>query len=232
MDAGTRSFRKIKALLVLVVTIIVVVIVFNILTLSKFHIVSTDPNLNQISNAAPSLAINFNKPVISSSVKIASYPNVIAGYSVHNKTIDISFTSLTINTKYNIIITKVIATNNEVVVNKDLAFVARYISPSNMPKDEEKQILQNQDNYSSPANNPIVAHLPHDTLSYSLSAQITKGSNGKSQLVLNAELLLSEADMSNENAAIAKDKQAIQSYIQSVGLNPQNYTIVYTISVP
>lgn len=232
MDFDTQNFKRIKALLILVITVIVVVVAFNIFALSKFHIVNTDPNLGQISNAAPSLTINFNKPIISNSVEIAAYPNVIASYSVHNKSIDISFTSLTINTTYNIIITRVVSTDNEVISNKGLSFVAQYISPKNLPKDEAEQILKNQDNYVSPANDPIVAHLPHDTLSYSLSAQITGGPNGKSRLVLNAELLLSEADMSNENAAIAKDKQAIQDYIQSVGLNPQNYTIIYNVSVP
>lgn len=77
----------------------------------------------------------------------------------------------------------------------------------------------------------ILNNLPHSTLDYNLTvAQGTPGVENQ-KLALDAELLLSAADVrSGRDAAIAAYTQEVRDYITSLGLNPDSYTINYTIS--
>lgn len=79
---------------------------------------------------------------------------------------------------------------------------------------------------------PILNSLPHSTLDYNLTvAQGTTGIKGDQKLILDADLLLSAADVrSGRDAAIAAYTQEVRDYITSLGLNPDSYTINYTIS--
>jgi len=198
--------------------------------LRKFHIVSTDPPVSRVSNSIPFFNINFNKPLVSKSLKITSSPDIISSYNVSGKAIDISLKPLTVNQAYTITINSLAATDNETIQNKSLRFVAQYISPQDLPNDQKQAILHNQENYSSPADNPIVGHLPHSTLNFILSAQVTTGTNSKPSLVLQAQILLAPGVTGATAAAdINQYKQDVLSYIQSLGLNPAQYNIQYQI---
>jgi hypothetical protein len=70
---------------------------------------------------------------------------------------------------------------------------------------------------------PIVQYLPHSTLDYNLTIE------SSDKKILNAQLFLSGADQSNASAATALYKQEVVDYITSVGLNPADYTINYTV---
>lgn len=219
--------HKLKIASLFIIIVLFALLGFEVIRLSGFHVVRTNPSVNRVANVTPFFDIYFNKPIIKSSVSLTSSPHIISGYSVKGDVLDVSLSALTINKLYSLTLKSVVATNHQRMRNVVFHFTAKYINPGSLPKSEQQAIFKGQENYSSPANNPIVPHLPHQTLNYSLSAEINKGLNGKPTLTLQAELLLSQADLSNEPAAIAKDKQMVFDYIRSLGLNPGNYTINY-----
>ncbi|HVA11495.1 MAG TPA: hypothetical protein VNG32_05020 [Candidatus Dormibacteraeota bacterium] len=231
-NASGQSLKRLKVAVVVLIVGLVILTAYHLFLLSKFRVVSTDPNVGQVSSAIPFFKINFNKPVAGKGLIITSNPNIIGSYKVDDKTVNISLTPLATNEAYAITINSITATDGEVITNKAFHFTAQYINPSSLPQDQQKAIIHSQENYSSPANDPIVAHLPYSTLNFTLSAQVTPGSNGKSALVLQAVLLLNEAEMSNQTAAAVQDEQMVSNYISSLGLNPSNYTIKYAISTP
>jgi hypothetical protein len=76
---------------------------------------------------------------------------------------------------------------------------------------------------------PLLTALPYNTLSYNLTGgfQIV---NNKPIYVVNALVLLNQAESGDPSAAAAGYEQQIQSYIQSTGVSSSDYTINYQVS--
>ena len=230
MYGDDKKHRQIKLALYGLVIITLLLIIFGFIKAQKFHVVSTNPPVNAVSSVAPFFKINFNKTLIASSVKISSYPNVIGSYTVDGKTIDVSLLSLNLAVPYRINVVYAESTNHAVIKNQVFYFVTKDISANDLPKDQQQAILKNQQVYPTVESDPIIKDLPHATLNYTLTAHIIKEVNNQSKLVLEAQIQLSQADNGNQAAAVANYKQQIISYIQSLGLDPNNYTIDYTVS--
>ncbi len=227
MQSSVFKAKQIKRATVILAVIVAILLVYNFIQLQKFHIVNTDPSTSRFSNLIPFMKINFNKPVSRQGLYVSSSPNIINSYTVNNKTLSLSLKPLTLDKSYVVTLRSVYSTNGQKIINDTIRFTTTYINPNNLPTDQQQAILRNQDHYSSPLNNPIVQYLPHQTLNYELSAAVSNN-----QLVLNAQITLNEANMSNEALAVASYKQQIASYIQSLGLNPNSYTIRYSVQTP
>jgi hypothetical protein len=221
---------RLKLALVFVAIVLVVWIAFRTVTAFTFHVVSTNPKTNQVSNAVPFFDINFNKTLLSTSVFLTSSPNIISTYTVTGKAIDISLKPLTVNTRYTITVKSVSSTNHNVLSNKVISFTTKSISPSDLPEDQQQAILRKQADYSTPADNPITAYLPYSTLDFILNPFVTTDASGKSALILQAQILLGPG-VSGAAAATetAQYEQEVVDYIRSLGFNPSNYTIQYQV---
>ncbi|HET8991639.1 MAG TPA: hypothetical protein VFN31_01225 [Candidatus Saccharimonadales bacterium] len=220
---------------VIVVAVVLVLLIFGVnafINSTNLNVVSTDPSLDNFSNAVPFLDVNFNKTLIPKSVSISSRQNIISSYKVSGKTIYIDLNLLFLNRTYTITINHAESNDKKTISNKDLTFTTVYINPSDLPANQQKAILNHQDNYSSPLNDPLVAHLPYQTLNYILSSQIENGKDGKPTLAINANILLNQSQMADEASSITQIKQEINDYISSFGLNPANYNIQYTVTTP
>lgn len=79
---------------------------------------------------------------------------------------------------------------------------------------------------------PLLNHLPYQTTDFILKPSFVSGQNNQPRLEIDATLLLSHADASNPTAAAATYKQEVISYLTSLGVNPANYTINYTVNSP
>jgi len=75
----------------------------------------------------------------------------------------------------------------------------------------------------------MLSHLPYRTTDFSLTADFVSGQNNQPKLTIDAKILLSQADMSSQDQAVALYKQEVLNYINSLGLNPSNYTINYSV---
>jgi hypothetical protein len=229
MNYNFLKSSQIKLFAYVLGSLVIVILIFSVFNSRKFHVVSTNPSTSSVSYITPFFIINYNKS-IAASVSISSSPNLVRNYTVSGETIIINLNSMRVGVSYFIDIKSVTDINRGVIKNKIFKFTAQNISYDNLPKDQQQIIVNNQDRYPSPINNPITAHLPYTTAGYSLSSDIVSGPNGMAELVLNATITLSQVDMTDETAAIAGYKQDIVNYIESLGLNPANYTINYTIA--
>lgn len=198
-----------------------------------FHITGTTPNLNSVSNFSPYVKINFNQNLDDKSLDASIEPKVAKSIKTDGKSIVVSLNNLDINATYTITLKSVANTKGEQIQNRILTFVAKDIAYSSLSKDQQSALIAQQD-YKSPAqSDPILSHLPHSTLTYNLSGIISAGGDTNTNTVsLRAELLLTGADMSDENSAIATYKQQVIDYVKSLGIDPNNYVIDYEVIEP
>jgi hypothetical protein len=71
----------------------------------------------------------------------------------------------------------------------------------------------------------LLAHLPYTTISWSISAE----NSATKQVVLVVPILLSQVDLSDRSAAIANYKRQVAAYMETYGVNPDDYHVQYTI---
>lgn len=75
---------------------------------------------------------------------------------------------------------------------------------------------------------PILDHLPYSTFNYTVTASM----NAQNKVDLNVSMILYSSDTrdGNRDNSINKYKVEIVDWIQSIGLNPANYLINYSIN--
>lgn len=198
----------------------------------RFHMVSTNPPIKAVATTSPSFNVNFSKPLSQVSGVTVS-PDILGASTVSGKKLTITFkTALSAGTSYTITIKSITATNGSKLANLKLTFKPKDIPYNQLSPSQQKEITNNQDKSQPTASrDPILSHLPYNTINYTLSADISV--QGKqSTLTLDAQILLSSADRANESAAVAGYKQQIADYITSLGLDPTKYTITYDVVSP
>lgn len=226
-----RSFMP----FIVVVAIIVAGIVGISYTISlRFHMTGTTPGGNALTPYVTQLNLNFNRELEANKTATpVANQNIILSSNVSGKSITIRLnTPLRDTTTYTITLAVVQAKDGSQLHN--IKFVFR---PTNTPfdklsKKQQQDLIATQDHYPAVNQDPILGHLPYSTLDFNLDAVITKNAAGKEVVEIDATLLPSAADLSNEAAAIAQYKQEVVNYIKSLGVDPNNYTINYTVTQP
>ena len=219
--------KKVLVLLGLLFIGIALIVMVNGLT---FHEVGTNPSLRNVSVISPFLYITFNQNL--SAYSVSSTLNITSHAKIMGKSIYIPLPRLIKNYSYDIELSNILSTTGKTIKSLKLQFVAKDISASNLPKDQQKAILNNKDSFVGPSNDPILSHLPYGNLDFSLSSVVGPGANGSSTLYLQARLLLSHADTYNEQVAVDQYKKEVSDYIKSLGLDPSKYNIQYTVVQP
>lgn len=213
--------------------IIVLVVLWYVFIIAPFHIVRTNPSSHNVASLTPFFNVEFNKPLSVNGLAVSSSPNVIQSYAVEQKTLVINLIGLMkIGTTYTIDIHSVEATGGHKLTNKIFRFMPQDIAYANLPKDQQTAIQNSpgQNDRDTLNNDPILVHLPYGTLNYNLTP-VYATVNGHATLEINAQLLLSYADLSSpqsKQAAITLYESEINQYISSFGLNPSNYIINYS----
>jgi len=197
----------------------------------QFRIVSTNPNTNSVSQLAPFLKVNFSKQLDGKPVSLDVNAPIVQSYTVSGKTLTINFLPLSVGQSYTITIKSVTAVGGKTLQNKVLRFTAKDIVFNDLPKDQQKAILDNQDKLHKASSDPIFKHVPYQTLDYSLTAVVRKSSSSNpSGLYLHADIFLSTADQSGDvPSTINRYEKEVVDYIVSTGLDPSKYVIEYNV---
>lgn len=195
-----------------------------------FHVTGTNPKMTAVSMQTPYIKINFSQPISTNNLSVlASDPAIMANYEVSGKQLTINLQSL-YNVSYVVTVKHIQSTKGKNLDNLTFRFTPQYIEFQNLPKSQQDTLLKNQDKTPAVNNDPIFNYVPHSTLDYNLTAVVSNDSQGQSTVGLQAQLLLSAADVnSGQDAAVATYKQEVLDYLKSVGLNPDKYTITYTV---
>lgn len=194
-----------------------------------FRVTSVNPPIQNFAAISPYLDITFSQAlVMNKSMGVTSNPAVVSGFSVTGKRLRLSLVNLQKDHAYYVAISNLTSVKGKHIDSYIIRFTARDIAFADLPKDQQKTILDAQQSNKKQVTDPILSHLPYGGLNYSLDASFSN-----SKLVIIAKILPSASDAkSDEQAAITVYEQQVVDYIRSLGLNPSKYTIVYQIVEP
>jgi hypothetical protein len=197
-----------------------------------FSVTGTNPGTKDVSTAAPFFKISFNRTLSKNGLVISTEPDsLIKSYSIDGKVLTINLDyPLQPKRLHTITIRSIQDNGGEKITNKRFTFTPRYIA--DLPADQTKALLLQQDPNNKRTTDPILAHLPYTTIDFELSADPQPKGEDVARPTLNAILNLSAADMPDQNAAVDKYKQEVADYITSLGFNPANYDIKYIVDTP
>lgn len=227
--APNRSLRNL--VLAILAVAVLAIIGFALVSSQHFKVVSTSPDLNNVSQIAPFIKVNFNKNLSSKNIKLSSSPSIISSSSISQKTLTINLKTMSGKKTYSIVIESISDTLGARVTNETLTFTTQNIAYSSLPSDQQKAIVNSQDTPPTGAAADPILQMSYTGTNYSIAPTLTNV-NGKSVVVINITIQLNQADMSDQDAATANYEQQALSYIQSQGFNPSNYTVNYTVQTP
>jgi len=234
MQPATNLLAKYKGLLILALLLLVGWGAWLLYQSMHFRIVGTDPATNKVSVIAPYLKIHFNRELTESGLNVSAEPNIIESYKVSGKTIDILLTqNLEADKEYTVTIASVTSTNGETLTNQVLRFTAKDIPFEDLPEEQQKAVVNAQSRFTEVQSDPILEHIPYGTLNFRLSPLFENDKDGNQILILEADILLSAADVRiDKAAAVNQYKAELRAYIRSLDLDPAKYQIRYNIIEP
>lgn len=144
---GSNKYRK---LIILIVLILILVGGYQIYRSTKFHVVDTNPSVNSVATLSPFIKVNFNKTILSKGISVSSTGGATDSFGVNGKTITINLNyPLSSNKVYSITINNVRDSSGAELSNLVFSFKPSNIVFNNLPQDEQKSIVNNQDHYNS-----------------------------------------------------------------------------------
>ncbi len=225
--------KRVKQIVVLLGLLLASVIIYVIYLQVTFRVVATEPKMKDINILSPVVKVYFNKPITAKDLSVTSSENIIYTYEAEDKELKVVLNGpLQLKKSYTITINSVMSTSGKTIIKRSFTFVPKDIDPLNLTDEQENLLVSEQDKYQGASQDPIVSRLPYGSLNFSLSAVTTTDANRKSKLILQAKILLSNADKSDEATAIESYKKEVTDYISSIGYDPTKYEIQYVISAP
>lgn len=195
--------------------------------------VGTSPNLNSVATLSPYIKIKFNHGLSKRNISIAANNTLLYGqkYYVNDKTLIILLNEpLVANRQYSITINNIVDDHGQQIKNDTLSFMPKNLKSGQLSKNaQEELIARNESNKLY--DNPILKHLPYFSVNFNLSADFKSNLSNSSKLTLIAQLTIPTAYVGSLRLNyINQEKQQVINYIASLGLNPNNYTINYSIN--
>lgn len=225
-----------KHLIIIVAIVAGLLLAGYILLSMRFRLVSSVPNRTGVvatSTAAFKLTFNreLEKKDYLNTEETQNNTTPIQRIDIEDNTMLVFVESLTEGQEYTFAIANITSTKNERLDGITFDFVAKYIPYDELSK--EQQALQMAVMDSSSVEDPIIGILPHDTLDYQMNVRHETDHVGDYQLVVDLQILLSQADLNiDRQAAINTYKEAAFEYIRQNGLNPDDYLIKTSVIEP
>lgn len=193
-----------------------------------FRMTGTTPGLGKVSSLSPFIDINFSKQLDSENINITTEDIDVTSFEANNKTLRVFIGEIEADSDYSFTIDSISAKNGKSLQNIKVSFTAKDIPFEKLSKAQQQAILQNQDRTDNTKSDAILGYLPYGGLHFKLNAN-----QEGDQLVLEAEILLSKADLGTGQEAVTETyKKEVTDYIRSKKLNPDDYTITYKVTMP
>lgn len=198
----------------------------------RFVLTATNPTTQKITTWTPSLTVSFSQKLSSQGLSISATPGLLYQKPTVQGSNLILYLSVPMQGKhtYNITIKSIEDTKKQRLVNKVFSFTPQEISSNNLPEDQKEQLLVRNEQ-SAIYKDPILKFLPYDNLYFSLTPSFgTADRNNLPVLTIDASITLNESQKADEADALASQKQQVTQLIRSWGLDPDKYTINYTVA--
>ncbi len=227
-----KSF-PIRTVIIVAITILAPLVGFLIWDSMQFKVVNITPDTSKpVSTSTSVIRIEFNKPLSNDGSydrSIVTDPQLIVrDIEKEDSAIILQINALKQDYFYELTMHDIYSNDGQVIDIINLSFNATYIPFNKLPREQQQQETLGVDpNYKE---DPLLAYLPHSTLSYTLYGSHEMNHEGEYAFILNANILLTAADVRiDKQAAIDRAKKQINDYIASKGLNPVEYQIRYTV---
>lgn len=201
------------------------------------YITSSNPSFSNVSYQTPAITLYFNKEIDSESVGIEDTEQLF--YLEENK-IDKSSITLYTNTinlkagqKKSFALTAKSVDGHE--INEVIQLTIKDISFEKLPDDQKKLIKDIEDRKPDYYKDPIMQYIPYSTLEYSIDPNFTTidsadESKETDVLVLDIKVYLSDVDIDEgEDIVSQRYLEQAKNYIRSKGLDPEKYSINFSI---
>lgn len=230
-----KSPITIKRLIILIAITVAVLGGYLVFKAAAFKVIQVNPNPGSFPTESFFVDVYFNRDVKDHVIR--TEPNVIKSTKAEGKKIRITLSDLS-EKNYKLILENVTSTNGQSIKNKRITLKARSIPFDKLPKDLQKELLDFQEkNKNVEVTDPIMQHLPHRTINYSITPKILNLGSNKRRVIITVKVLLSASETKPERreGVILQYRKEADIYLNSLsekGIDLKNYDIVYTPSLP
>ncbi|NCO10953.1 hypothetical protein GW930_03575 [Candidatus Saccharibacteria bacterium] len=224
----TSRPRK-KMLLYTLIPVGLVALIIAYIQLFTFFNTGITPSPNNTSRFSQFIDISFNKDLKSVGfVKISPNSSILASYEINKSSVRLFINDIVEYETLSIELQQIESVDGykldsfqfDVVLTDDLT-----------DGEQLERALEEQDETTELRSDPILEHIPHSTLSYKITPDMTRvRADGSSIVDVNVEVFLTAADMRGDrDAALSVYKKQVEEYFSLKSINTENYTITYTI---
>lgn len=174
------STKPIKVIVILLITFVVLFVGYEVFSAERFHLINTNPALNNISTSQKTIKLNFNKTLTPKNLIVIASPTNIWSDQVSDKTLVINFSSID-NKPYSITILSLYDTNGSEIKNLVLHFTPIVVSFNQLPNNVQKTIVNGQPNQNQPTS--ILNLFPYNGSDYELTLQYTSNGGALPEIV-------------------------------------------------
>ncbi len=199
-----------------------------------FYAKSASPrNHTAVASSTPQAVITFNKDLdpnqdIYKDITIEPQTRIYSTIAIDKNKLIITFNALNIDTDYSITFKEIRATNGKVIKNFTYAIKTKYVPYNELSTAQQEKSMEGVDKGN--IDDPVLSVIPYSTLNYQITPAYNTRDNGSAYLVVKIALRLTNADRGNEAAALEIHKKEALDYLRSKNINPDNYTIEYTVN--
>ncbi|MDZ7744475.1 MAG: copper resistance protein CopC [Candidatus Saccharibacteria bacterium] len=203
----------------------------------RFQVFSTTPSLTQtVATSTSVIKLDFNKPLSDDSsynrtlIKDLDELAYIHDVERAGDSLLVRLGTLNSGQEYTVTFNDIISADGDVISDLSYTFFVDYIPYDRLSEAQKALELQETDRGSE--DDPVLNYVPHSTLRYEINPIQRTNNDGVYSLGLDIKIILSNADRSNQDAAIATYKEMAMDYLRSVDINPDDYDIYYRIIEP
>lgn len=208
---------------------------FSLAPETGFRVVKTNPPLKEATYFTPFIKFEFNEPLAASSVSVAKQ-DPVQSYTSSGNTLTVYLNALELDKRYTITIQSASSIHGSKLANKNFSFKAKDIQWEKLPKDQQDEVLKEQDKKPAASVDPIMQHLPHETPNYKLTGVVGQNADGSSKLTLEADITPVFADTLSDGSVppetLEQYKKEVVDYIRSLNLDPAKYPLEYKVINP
>ncbi len=178
-----RQFKQFSLISILIILLFIIYFTYRVIS---FHLVSINPDINNINTVAPNLSFNFSQKLVKD-VKVVTSPNFILSYKVENNEIILNLNiPLKTDVLYKIKISNIQSQNGSKIRDLNYSFRAVF-NPNGLNNNQEKTLLQNQANYNKQVySNSLLQILPFTGPNFDYQIGYTTTNDGKITLQITA----------------------------------------------
>ncbi len=229
---STNNVRK--TILVLIVIAVIGAVWFFFGQNHEFRLVRSTPDTNQVvATSTSTVRLEFSEDLDTS----IDYAKNIEGDFIVSRTfaegpyLFLTLRRLEKDTAYSFVVKNVVSLDQEIIDEVRVSFTAGYIQFERLSGTQKELEAYVADR--GRFDNPILNILPHQGDRFFIKYTFGTDDMGESILFLDVDLYVTREDLGRDkNEIIAQYGKRVTDYISGAGINPDDYTIRYTVIEP